>query len=420
MLTMTVRAKDLAGLHELHRAASGHGMYYTKPYLTDHQIIGADGTLFTVSENSLVACTMAAWNRMIIHARILCANVDNNNGDLYAIETPKDFDSILRRFGDQHLALRFDDSRLEIVLPSPGNARKIIWLPLKRVTGRMLSVNFGEAATTFRLNIDPLIAALCRVPLGERWHLLAIQPTKAGFNFQYPVIAGVASERVPATILNDCGTISRFVCSTRSITKLAHVLKSLRKQSPTIQVQISSSTLTAWNDSVTLQFFADRKPNTWKCPSMPDTDMNIPEIQLLMDLHKTDLPKQSGKWLRRLVRSAKANRQQMETTWILSHDRVVVEIEGGIQTALEILCTCDRWSLAENEVSLVVDPLATAAILEICQKGTDDCRLIYQDSLLTIQSSSPSHEMIAHAILKKINESVSPRRTDAHTTRTTT
>ena len=123
MLAMTVRAKDLAGLHELHRAALGYGMFYNKPYFGDRQIMGAEGTLFTVSENSLVACTMATRNRMIIHAGIPCTNVENHDGALFAMEAPKEFDRVLRRFGDKLLTLTGDGDRLEIVLPRPTNAR---------------------------------------------------------------------------------------------------------------------------------------------------------------------------------------------------------------------------------------------------------------------------------------------------------
>lgn len=106
MLTMTVRAKDLAGFLELPRSALGYGMFYNQPYSVGSQVVGAEGTLFTVIANSVVACTMATRHRLIVHSSIPCASVDNNNGDLYALEAPKDLDRILRRYGDQRLALR--------------------------------------------------------------------------------------------------------------------------------------------------------------------------------------------------------------------------------------------------------------------------------------------------------------------------
>ena len=167
MRAMPGRAQGPGGRHELNRAALGYGMFYRRPYRADGEIIGAEGTLFTVSENSLVACTMAARNRMIIHARIPCTNVKNYDGDLFAVEAPKEFDRVLRRFGDQHLALRFDDNRLEITLPRPGNARGIIWFPLQRVKGHMLSVTCPEPSTPVCLDGDLFLSAAKRVPRGR-------------------------------------------------------------------------------------------------------------------------------------------------------------------------------------------------------------------------------------------------------------
>lgn len=418
MLTMTVRAKDLAGFLELPRSALGYGMFYNKPYNVGSQVVGAEGTLFTVIANSVVACTMATRNRVIIHASIPCANVENNSGDLYALEAPKDLDRVLRRFGDKMVALTFDDGRFEIDLPRPQNMRGKIWLPMARVNGHMLSAACREPATTLCLNADLFIAALRRVPRGERWHLLAIQPTDEGLDLRYPVNGAAASERLHATTLERGDSTSPFVSSARYVAGLVRVLKTLQKHGPQIRVQVSTSRLAAWNDSVTIQFFADKNPGDWKGPSVPDTNSDIPEIQLLLDRRMSDLRKDTGKWLRRLVRNAKANRKRVETTWVLSHDRVVVDIDGGIQTSVEIPCACDRWPLEDNEISLSVCPLITAALLECCEKGTDGCCLVYQNSLLTFRSSSPSYELIAHGILSKSLESACLRRTDVHTTRT--
>ena len=418
MLTMTVRAKDLAGFLELPRSALGYGMFYNKPCNVGSQVVGAEGTLFTVIANSVVACTMATRNRMIIHSSIPCANVENNSGDLYALEAPKDLDRVLRRFGDKMVALTFDDGRFEIDLPRPQNMRGKIWLPMARVNGHMLSAACREPATTLCLNADLFIAALRRVPRGERWHLLAIQPTDEGLDLRYLVNGAAASERLHATTLERGDSKSPFVCSARYVAGLVRVLKTLQKHGPQIRVQVSTSRLAAWNDSVTIQFFADKTPSDWQGPSMPDTSTDIPEIQLLPDRRMPDLPKGTGKWLRRLVRDAKAKRQRVQTTWILSRDGILVDIDGGIQTSFEIPCACDRWSLEDDEASLRVDPLTTAAILECCEKDSGGCRLVYQDALLTFQSSSRSYELISQGTLNKNLKSVRLRTTDVHTTGT--
>jgi len=282
----------------------------------------------------------------------------------------------------------------------------------------MLSANFGEAATTFRLNVDLLIAALGRVPRGMHWNLVAIKPTDEGFEFQYPINGAAASERLPATTIDRRGLTSRLVCSTRHLASLVRVLKSIRTHDQLIRVAISNTRLVAWTDHATVQFFADRTPTDWKDPSIPATNTDIPEIQLLLDRRTSDLPKGTGKWLRRLGRNALTNRDKVETTWVLSHDRVVVDIDGGIQTSVEIPCACDRWPLVDKQISLSVCPLTTAAFLECCEKGTDGCRLVYQDTLLALQSSSPRYELIAQGTLNHSIDSIRPSRTDVYTTRT--
>ena len=221
MLTMTIRAADLAGFHELHRSALCGVMFYRKPCRADGQIVGAEGTVFTGCESTLVACTMATRNRMLIHARIPCANVDNNDAALYALEAPQKFDRALRRFADKLVALQFDGSRLEIDLRLPNNRRGKLWLPMEPVYGHMLSPTRPESATTLCVNADLLIAALRRVPRGERWHLLLIRPTDEGLDFQYPVKGAAASERLPATTLERGDPTSPFICSARYVPSLA-------------------------------------------------------------------------------------------------------------------------------------------------------------------------------------------------------
>ena len=123
MLAISIKAADLVRLQKLHRSAFSWGMHYQKPYRAHGQIAGAEGTIFSVIGNTLVACTMATRHRMILHARIPCAAVHQNDGALCAIETTKDFDRALRRFGDKLLILKTERERLEITLPRPGNAR---------------------------------------------------------------------------------------------------------------------------------------------------------------------------------------------------------------------------------------------------------------------------------------------------------
>jgi len=184
MLTANVKSSDLASVHEIHLAALRGGMFYSKPYRVNDQIVGAEGTVLMVSGGSLVACTMATRNRMIIHTSIPCTNVDNNDGDLFAIEAPKEFDRVLRRFGDKQLALTFGESRLSIVIPRSKNARGMLSVPLQRVNGHMLSVFSREAAVTLSLDVDILIAALRRIPRDTSRDLITVQPRDAGLDLQ--------------------------------------------------------------------------------------------------------------------------------------------------------------------------------------------------------------------------------------------
>ncbi len=401
MMTMTVKAADLARIHNRHRAALGYGMFYRKPYLALDQIVGAEGTVFVLNGHTLVACTMATQNRTIIHTQIPCTDVDTNDGGLFAIEGPKEFDRPLRRFRDKPVKLKLAGDRLELILPRPGNARGMISLPMERVDGHMLSVVCQEPTTTLCLSADLLIAALRRVPRGKPWDLLAIQPTDEGFDFRYAVNGAAASERLPATTLERAGSTSPFVCSARYIAGLVRVLKSLRKHGPKVRVQISTSRIAVWNDSATIQFFADKTPSDWKGPSKPDTNTEIPEIQLILDRRMPDLPKDTGKWLRRLVRDAKANREKTETTWRLTRDLVVVELDCGIQTSIDMPCACDCWPLDQDRLCLTVSPLTTAAILECSEEDKRGCRLAYQHELLTVRSSSRPYQLTASVELNE-------------------
>lgn len=400
-LTLTVKATDLASLHCIHRAALGYRMC--------RQIMGAEGTLFMIRENSLLACTMATRNRMIIHARIPCTNRGKNDGDLFAVEAPPGFDRVLRRFGDKLLALTGDGSRLEIILPRPKNARGMISLPMERVNGCMLSVTYQEPATTVCMSVEIFIAAMKRVPRGKPWDLLAIRPSDAGLDLRYVVNDATMHEQLSATMIERSDPTTPFVCSKKCVAGYVRVLKCLPTHGLNVKLQISASRIAIWTDAVTVQFFADRSPSEWIGPSNVDMNTDAHEIKLFLDRPTADLPKNVGQWLRRLVRNALADGEKIETTWILSRDLVVVELDCGLQTSVEIPCTFESWPLEDNEIFLTVCPLTTAALLECCEKGTDGCRLVYQDTLLTFQSSSPRYELSAHGTLNKSIEGASSR-----------
>ena len=332
MLKMTVKAIDLFGIYNIHRAALGYGMFYRKPYRGDGQILGAEGTVFVLSSDTLVACTMATRHRMIIHTRIPCTNVDNNDGALFALEAPKEFDRVLRRFGDKLLELTGDGSRLEIVLPRPKNARGMISLPMERVNGRMLSVTCPQPTATVCLDADLLIAAMKRVPRGRPWDLLTTQLCDAGVEFRYSTNGTIGRELLPAQTVRNNDATTPCVCSTTRVAGLLRVLKCLPKHGRNVQVQISASRIAFWNDSVTVQFFADRVSSESSRLSTPGEGKVTSAIKLVLDPGPEDLPNGTAKWLRQLVRRAIANSERAETSWILSRKQTVVQLNCGIQT----------------------------------------------------------------------------------------
>jgi len=133
---------------------------------------------------------------------------------------------------------------------------------------------------------------------------------------------------------------------------------------------------------------------------MPDTSADNREIQLLMDRRMAEIPKGAGSWLRQLVRTALVEGDKIETTWNLSRDLVVVELDCGIQTSVEIPCTSESWTLDQNRVCLAVDPLATAAILECFEHDARGSHLAYRDGSLAVQASSRSYRLAVAASLR--------------------
>lgn len=403
MLTMTIKAKDLACLHELHHAALGGGMFYAKPYRVNGQIVGAEGTLFAVSEGSLVACIMAARDRMIIHACVPCDNADNNDGTLFAYQAPKDFERALRRFADKPLVIALDGSRLEIALPRPNNARGMIWLPMQCVIGRMLSVTRRDSATTVPIEIDVLLEALRRVPHGQPGDLLAIHPSNTGVVLDYRVNGIAYEERCSTKDERECSG-DPFLCSTRRVATLARVLKSLRKRGQAIRTQMSASRIAIWNEAVTVQFFADRHPSEWVRQSLPKPTEDGAEVSLSMHRPVADYPKGAGKWIRQLVRKALANNESIQTTWFLTRTIVAVRLDCGLQTSIEIPCACVSWLLEDDQVCLGVNPLTTASILECLEEDAHGSRLTYRDSLLTVRSGSRPHQMTTPVVRVSLEE----------------
>ena len=128
---------------------------------------------------------------------------------------------------------------------------------------------------------------------------------------------------------------------------------------------------------------------------------DAPEVNLFLDRRTADIPKNVGKWLRRLVRDALADGAKIETTWILSRDLVVVELDCGLQTSVEITCTFESWTLDKDRVSLTVDPLTTATILECIEGDSRGCQLSYGDGLLTVRAGSRPYQLTARAALIK-------------------
>ena len=121
--------------------------------------------------------------------------------------------------------------------------------------------------------------------------------------------------------------------------------------------------------------------------------MDSREINLFLERRTADLPKGVGKWLRRLVRNALADCERVETTWLLSRTLVVVHLNCGIVTSLEIPCACTSWPLDDDRVCLKANPLTTATILECLEDDTHGCHLAYLYGLLTVQASSRRYQL---------------------------
>lgn len=395
MMKFKIKAADLIKIHSIHLAALGYGMFYNKPHRACNEIIGAEGTLFVLSGDTIVVCTMATRYRMIIHARIPCTNVDDNDGALFAFEAPKDFHRILRRFRDKLVTLKIDGSQLEIVLPLPGNVQGVIWLPLKRVNGHMLSQVFLESTEDVSFNLDLLLAALRRIPRNQDWGIVAFLTSDTGLCLGCAVRGGITFEQLQ-TEPNVCNhTSDPFVFSKQRAASFVRVLQSLRKHGQAIRVQISAHRIALWNDTMSVQIFADRHPSEWKKLSIPDTRENGQEIQLFMHRSTADIPKAVGKWLRRLIRSARRDCLRIETQWVFTRDLVTAEINCGLRTSIEIPCRCDSWPMVDDRVCLNINPLTMASMLESLEKDERGCQLVYRDDLLTIKSSTRSYQLTA-------------------------
>lgn len=405
MMALLVKAVDFADLHELLRTALGTGMYYRKPRTAGTNITPAEGVLLTAHAGLLAACGMATSRRTIIHARIPCTIVQGGRGGLFALETPPYLHRALRRFGRQQITLQFEKGRLGILLPRPNNVKGMISVPMRRAMGRMLSAVSPEPATPVSLDGPELSRALRRIPRRPDGALLAIVPSATGVEVRTEGDETTTCEHLRCSTLEGVDEGSSFVCSAQRSPYIERIIRCLQKRDPMMRAKISASRFAIWNGWATAQVFSDLDSDDATRLLAPATVVESRAVVLALHTCAAHLPKGYGKWVRQLAKKELANRGTPTTTWHLSPNRIVLDLNCGLQTSTEWLCESVSWPLEEQQIHLGVDPLVTAEILDLLESVNAPTRLVFQDAQMTFESGTRRFQLTGYAAVTRTGTS---------------
>jgi len=371
----------------------------------------ASGAVLSVMDETLVVAILAPEHRTIAFCRFPLAHSTLGVGDLFVVDMPSGLNKALKYAQGGQLSMQPEGSHIRMKFP--GERRRILTFPTKRIAGRMLSPapqignqeRFTVEVADFRTALDRVRFPVKSAATQTSTLALVVSPQGAALWNYTP---GLAIHQVLATA-TPTGAETQFCLFAGGHGRLSKILRQFRKS---ITVLVSSERLLLWDDHACVQIFSDVPQAAIRTLWVPLEAPGLNSSEVVMDECGFEQDGKNLKRLQSLLRARKTDTFALPPTrWLLTQNSVEIELRNCAATFyLEGGCRCNSWKAGGDTIEFGTEPAATAAILGAFAMARGPVSLFYQPRRFTVRCHQTGFEVVARPLrLRRRSDSTSAK-----------